>query len=235
MEPLNERLIEAATKAFNGLASHGVVGDIIPLRAHISEFLFLNFLDISSEYKIDVYYHGTRSDFSRSIETNGMFDFTNPKYKVANGNVWGRGVYVTPSINFAMEYSSPDGIVVVVLVIKGVEASKNEIVSGNHDLLADSQSPTPSITVLRSTCQALPIFAIPCKSLTRDPRKNCAYDCDHVASLLTSPPDSEVFSTAVDLKALYPEVKLGVIYQLLLRKQLDATIADLNDLDYSQY
>lgn len=237
MEPIDKSLISHATKLFNALAKRCSPDKIMPIRGSISEFLFLSFLNYyeDKDSAISIVFHGTDAVIANSIQLYGMFDPTFDNYKVKNGNAWGKGVYVTPNIDFAMPYAKNrgNGIIIAGLAIKG-ETKTDNLVMGSNDLKSDSQV-IGDIVVLRSTCQMLPLFAVSTKYLANN---DTSVDENYVDALLTIDPPNDAFvEHARHLKTMFPEVKFGVIYQLIIRKNgdINAVYNDLNDLDYTVY
>ena len=241
MEPINSSLLERATDLFNSLAKRVGSSDISkirPIRGHISEYLFCMFHEycMSENKAIDMAFHGTGGEVADSVQLYGMFDPTFAGYNVKNGNVWGKGVYVSPNINFAKGYARNNGIIIAGLIIKGV-TEKEKFVTGHNDLNSDSQV-IGDIIVLRSTSQMLPLFVVPGTCVNTANINNTVYDQSYVDELLTvEPANVEMVNTTKHLKAMFPKVKFGVIYQLLFRKKLDvnATCDDLTNLNYEDY
>lgn len=238
MEPINERLLGYATLAYNTLIKHcgfyknyeyirNSSAPIIPLRDYMSEHLFMSFLNNSSDHEVEVCYKLINvneytypkytQDDNRYIQD--LSDTTSSHYKPTFA-VYGRGIYVTPYITSFIKRSSNEfNVIVAMLVVRGTSTSVN-VSTSDGEFQTDSLLPKPHILILRSACQVLPVFALPFDCYNRDPHKcpTNLWDYEHVSSLLCGPNIDESLLPCVELvKETFPEVKTGVIYQLLYR------------------
>lgn len=234
---LNDELLgERVKKAYSTLSKK--YNNIVPLISPMSQFLFKQFyysLMIDDKSNIEIGYHGTSKLVVDSICTFGMLDPTSEKYKVRNANLYGRGVYVSPNINFASSYGSgPDRCILAVLFIRGLV---KDITASNKDINGDYCNPINDIVVLRSTTQVLPLFAA-----FNDGKTNESKSIEDLYANISY--DKELLDIAIEINELDTNVNLLVIYNLLIREianglekeQAKIIIAGkITDFDYSGY
>lgn len=171
---IHERLQSVYQDAFGIIKSHKVTRKmyIQKLVAPINMINFINnhtcfqkFYDCKDEIKIG--YHGTSMAVLDSIITNGFLAPYQSDFKVANGQAYGKGVYVSPSIDFSLGYSKGkdrdvnNGVFIVTAYTMGItELSGTRKCVSNTELTADSYIGSPQITVLRGASQVIPLFAL---------------------------------------------------------------------------
>lgn len=191
----------------------GKYKNITPLISPMSRYLFEQFFntppcgeDNSTKLEIEIGYHGTTKEVLDSIVNFGMLDPTSAQYKVRNGNVHGKGVYVSPSLQFAQGYNR--GCVLVLLFIRG-NACQGKGYSSKDELDSDHYSPCRDIVVLRSTTQVLPIFAASEIGKSDIPIEDLFSEIKF---------DEEVLKVATEINEIDMDVNVLVIYNLLLRE-----------------
>lgn len=116
------------------------------IRTPLMEFIFCdqkNAFDSLSCGDITICFHGTKTENLDSISDIGFLDPDNPKYKVANGNSYGKGIYMSKDINYASSYAKTSLIVTACLTGAINEHSRN---------------PLNFMLVLNSKSQVLPLF-----------------------------------------------------------------------------
>lgn len=227
---IDDRLGEKVRSAFDMIK--GVYSDIYALSAPITEFNFKNFHDCYPDLDIEIGFHGTCKEVLDSICNFGMLDPSNMNYKVRNGNVYGKGIYVSPVLSYAQGYDK--GYLLVVLFVRGrieYKAKSNEALDGDY------HHPCKQIMVLRSTTQVLPIFAAANRG------RACPHGLDDLYGKITH--NQEVMDVAKELNEVDTNVNVLVIYNLLIRElgiNSNSTISDeiknkivnlLTEMDYS--
>lgn len=239
---MNIQLQSSIVKAYNLLISNNPKMQIIALNSPISSLLFLNYLNAYETNKIEIGFHGTRSDVIKSIETYGMLDSNSPKYRVANGNVYGKGIYVSPSIRFASGYARNSGWLLVLLYIRGQIADTNP--TCNCELNGDYTSPHKDIVVLRSTIQVLPIFAAKINAV--DKVKCSANSFKDIEQLFENIKyDESLMNISNIIRETYDaNVRAEVVYNLLIREMNGESLTEehqakvaklISDFDYTYY
>lgn len=229
MEPINKLLLGLATLAYSEMTHY--CNNIIPLRDYIGEHLFMKFLSSSSDYNVEVCYRHVDVDIT---DSSHLYDVANTSsyHYLPSIATYGKGIYVTPFIDYAYRCASYGSAVVAMLVIRGKTAEGDEIVTCGDDMLADSQCPKPNILVVRSPCQVLPIFAMSYANCHLRSPKGYDMSEEYVNDVLcVSPSDPSLMPCVELLKTEYPNVKYGVIYQLIGRfmRERQGDELDIND------
>lgn len=233
---VHESLKEFIVSAYNQLVGMYPKSKIVGLDSPVSELLFINYLSMYESNKVEVGFHGTRPEVVKSIEMYGMLDSNSPKYRVANGNVYGKGIYVSPSLAYASGYGK--GCLLSLLYIKG--QVKDENPRQNTELEGDYTNPIESIIVLRSTAQVLPIFMVCTTDKSHTNQQASSFE--DIENLFDVEYNQQLMSIANDIREQYdPNVRTKVVYNLLIREMkndmpdTEKVISLIRDFDYSQY
>jgi len=239
---INEHIAPSVLTAITDVCKHVSFSSLRLLRIPLNEFKFTNFYLSNSEHKIEVCYHGTSSKVLDSINTLGMLDPDSELYNVANGNVYGAGVYMSPRFDFARGYAKNNGCILVTLVVRGTTTPETgKMVLGKHPLMHDYQQPCGDILVLRSSIQVLPILVVNAKFNKPD----SYIPVEPLEVLHTNVKlDNVLMSVAESIKPT--DVKIGVVYNLLARGRIikpratidevtQAVVETLDMFDYSGY
>lgn len=199
-------------------------GEIHALSAPIAEFIFKGFVE-GNGLNIEIGFHGTRKEVLESICNFGMLDPSNVNYKVHNGNVHGKGIYVSPSLQFAQGYDR--GCLLVLLYAKGNDECKRTVRNG-QDIDADFYIPCRDIVVLRSTSQVLPIFAV--SGVSRCNQNGVSHDLEYLYNNISY--DPVIMREAIELNSIDENVNVLVIYNMLIREAFKGKLNyDKNSLE----
>jgi hypothetical protein len=150
--PRPSSLIEEITKNSlnvfqDDMKRHNIrVKNIQWIRTPLMEFIFAGQKDAFNSLgcgEVVTCYHGTKTENMNSISDIGFLDPENPNYKVVNGNVYGKGIYMSKDITYSRGYAKNSLIVTACLPGVNDEHSKN---------------PVNFMLVLNSKSQVLPLF-----------------------------------------------------------------------------
>lgn len=167
--------------------------------------IFDNFIKSPGSADLNIGYHGTSATFVDSIIDKGLLSPMDASYKLANGNAYGKGVYLSTdapySVSYARASSNKPGTFLVCAYIKGIYCNlsmfngrKSTTNPSNLQLTNNKESTilypidnknelvecncviNSNIHVLQGSCQVLPIFSIKLKTMQGIPANTNVID-----------------------------------------------------------
>lgn len=184
------------------------------LRLPIQEFLFTeNIASFRSIYKnpetyeIDFGFHGTADSNLESIIHKGFLAPYDSTYNKKNGNVYGKGVYVTKTPSIAAQYARNKGTVIMAAFIYGEsEISQNKSYI-DQELEFNSLIVNEFAVVLQGSTQVLPLFAI---KVGRNPKQQMIETTE-----IGNRPSRECYELATEMHQTNPGNSLSILIHLI--------------------
>jgi hypothetical protein len=227
--------------------------DISIIRSPLKEKTFADAVDIFTNYlntegagEIHIGYHGTSATYLDSIIDKGLLSPMDAKYKLVNGNAYGKGVYISTdaaySVGYARSVGNNTGTFLVCAYIKGIycdltmfkngrQPTKNPQnmaltnnresmvlypINTTNELTECNCVMSSNIHVLQGSCQVLPIFSLKLKTITNMPLIDLTRLNLDKIAIANSPKPDHV-ELATNLQSAYPLVDIGKIIHLISR------------------
>ena len=163
LHPIIKNYLDKIYTELDKLSDKFTFTNVCEIRSAISEKKFLEMYSYFQDCNwndIIIGYHATKEEYKNSIILNGFNAPYQETYSRRTGQRYGKGVYVSDNMNFAMNYYG--GILFICIASLGESKKLTSSEGGkysNKELDCDSFNISPEI-ILRGSIQVLPLLCL---------------------------------------------------------------------------